>query len=69
MPKLKKPVRPQWQTDVLTELATAQAADGRSYREICEKAGLVYTTFMLHKREPREMRLGEYHDFLNECER
>ena len=64
-----KQSRAKWETDLLEQLATAQAMTGLSYRQICEKAGIPYQAFMLHKRNLRAMREGELHDFLGACEK
>ena len=61
--------RPKWEIDMLTDIASAQALTGKSYRQICAAAQIKYEAFMLHIREPRQMREGELHDFLEACER
>ena len=61
--------RAKWETDLLRQLATAQAMTGLSYRQICEKAGIPYQAFMMHKRNLRSMREGELHDFFEACEK
>ena len=61
--------RPEWEREMLADIASAQALTGKSYMQICRTARIQYETFMLHRRDPRQMRMGELHDFLDACER
>ena len=51
------------------ELAKMREMTGRSYKYLCKKAGIEYSTFMAHKLEPERMRLGELWKFQDVCRR
>lgn len=70
MPRIKPLIRQDpREKEMLQTLGAAQAATGKSYKEICERAGIQYNAFMLHKRNPKQMRHGEYWRFLDTCAR
>ena len=69
VPKVKPLTHiPQNELDLLQEISIAQSLGGLSYRQLCERAGLSYATFMRHKREPGDMRFDEYWQFMKVCE-
>ena len=68
MPKVRKLIKPDpRETDLLREIGGAAAATGKSYRQICKRAGIEYATFMLHKSNVKQMRFGELWAFLDAC--
>ena len=70
MQKVKPLIRPDPRcTEMLRAIGGASAASGKSYKEICEKAGLQYSTFMQHKKDVAKMRFGEYWAFMDACEK
>lgn len=70
MPRVKPLIRvdPR-EREVLQTIGGMAAATGRSYRQICGKAGIDYCTFMRHKKDLQSMRLGELWKFLDTCRR
>lgn len=70
MPRVKPLIRPDpRRVDLAKQIGGAAAATGKSYRQLCEMAGIEYGTFMLHRRNPESMRFGELWAFLDACER
>ena len=70
MPKVKPLIRPDpRETELLKQIEGMAAATGKSYRQICQKAGIEYGTFMLHKQNVRQMRFGELWAFTDACRR
>ena len=68
MPKVRNLIKPDpRETDLLREIGGAAAATGKSYRQICKRAGIEYATFMLHKSNVKQMRFGELWAFLDAC--
>lgn len=51
------------------ELAKLQAMTGKSFRYLCNKAGIAYGTFMAHKIDIENMRCGELWKFKDACEK
>lgn len=72
MPKVKKlcVTRPDpRETELLGEIGRAQGVTGKSYRYLCDKARISYTTFMAHKQSIKSMRFGELWAFMDACKR
>jgi len=70
MPRVKPlTVRPKWEEDMLKEMAAAYVMTGLTVKEICRRGGIKYETFRRHMKEPSMMRFGEYHAFIETCEK
>lgn len=70
MPKVKPLIRPDpRETDMLREIGAMVATTGKSYRQICQQAGIEYATFMVHKKDPKKMRFGEFWAFADACKK
>lgn len=68
MPKVKPLIRPDpREMDMLREIGAMVAATGKSYRQICQQAGIEYATFMLHRQNVKNMRFGELWAFMDAC--
>jgi len=57
------------ETEILGEIGKLQAMAGKSYRHLCRQAGIPYNTFMLHKKNVKDMRLEELWKFRDICEK
>ena len=57
------------EAELLGEIGKLQAMTGKSFKHLCKRAGLSYTTFMLHKRNVKDMRLEELWKFRDICEK
>lgn len=57
------------EVEILGEIGKLQAMTGKSFKHLCGRAGLQYNTFMLHKRNVKDMRLEELWKFRDICEK
>ncbi|MBR2999562.1 MAG: hypothetical protein IKF39_01065 [Oscillospiraceae bacterium] len=70
MPKVKPLTRQDPRgVELRGEIAKLQAMTGKSFRQLCTKAGIEYGTFMAHKVNIEDMRCGELWKFRDACER
>ena len=68
MPKVRPLIRPDpRETELLGEIGRLQAMSGKSYRYLCDRAGLEYKTFMAHKANVKQMRYSEFWKFADVC--
>ena len=69
MPRIKL-IRPDpRETELLGEIGRLQCQSGKSYRYLCMKAGIDYSTFMRHKKKPSQLRYGEIWRFCDTAKR
>jgi hypothetical protein len=67
MPRVKL-IRPDPREDELKgEIGRLQQQTGKSFKYLCRKAGIEYTTFMRHKADVRLMKHGEFWAFTDVC--
>lgn len=70
MPKVKPLIRPDpREVELLGEIGKLQSMTGRSYKYLCQKAGIEYKTFMAHKDNVKQMRFSEFWKFSDVCKR
>ena len=68
MARVKPLIRPDpRESQLLGEIGKAQSMTKKSYRYLCEKAGVTYGTFMAHRKNVKNMRYGELWAFFDAC--
>ncbi len=70
MPKVRSLVRADPRAvEIRGEIGRLKEMSGKSYRYLCEKAGIPYRTFMRHRQDVGSMKHDELWRFADVCER
>lgn len=70
MPRVNRLIRQDPRAvELRGEIAKLQGMTGKSFKELCRKADLEYGTFMAHRVDIENMRMGEIWKFKDVCEK